>query len=276
MQAFICTACGMQYAPSAAPPAACPICEDERQYVPPGGQEWVTLEELSRSNSNAWRVLEPNLYEIVTTPAFGIGQRAQLLRTPAGNILWDCIALIDAATIDLVKSLGGIVGIAISHPHYYTCMVEWSRAFGGVPIHLHDADREWILRDDPAIKLWAGERKELLPGLTMICCGGHFPGGIVLHWAGGAGGKGALLSGDIVQVVQDRKTVSFMRSFPNFIPMSAPAVERVVKALEPFSFEVIHGAFPTRTIWKDGKRVLETSAKRYLDNIRGDGSAELR
>ena len=266
----------MQYAPSDAPPAACPVCEDERQYVPPGGQEWVTLGELRNSSSNAWRVLEPGLYEIATTPAFAIGQRAQLLRTPAGNILWDCIALIDGATVELINAMGGILGIAISHPHYYTCMVEWSRAFGGVPIHLHMDDREWIFRDDPAIKLWEGERKELLPGLTLICCGGHFPGGVVLHWAAGAGGKGALLSGDIVQVVQDRKSVSFMRSFPNFIPMSAPAVERVVKALAPFPFEVIHGAFPTRTIWKDGKRVLEKSAERYIGYIRGDGSAELR
>jgi hypothetical protein len=276
MPAFICTACGMQYAPSATPPAACPVCEDERQYVPPGGQEWVTLDALRNSSSNAWRVLEPNLYEIVTVPAFGIGQRTQLLRTPAGNILWDCIALIDGATVELINAMGGIKCIAISHPHYYTCMVEWSRAFGGVPIHLHMDDREWIFRDDPAIKLWEGERKDLLPGLTLICCGGHFPGGAVLHWAAGAGGKGALLSGDIVQVVQDRKTVSFMRSFPNFIPMSAPAVERVVNALAPFSFDVIHGAFPTRTIWKDGKRVFEKSAERYLSYIRGDGSAELR
>lgn len=264
----------MQYAPSAAPPAACPICGDERQYVPPGGQEWVTLQELQNSSTNAWRVLEPDLYEIATTPAFAIAQRAQLLRTPAGNILWDCIALIDGATIDLIKSLGGIVAIAISHPHYYTTMVEWAHAFG-VPVHLHADDRQWIMREDPAIKLWNGEHKDLLPGLKMIRCGGHYPGGIVLHWAAGAGGKGALLSGDIVQVVQDRKSVSFMRSFPNFIPMSGPAVERVVKALEPFSFEVIHGAFPTRTIWKDGKRVLEKSAERYLAYIRGDGSAEL-
>jgi hypothetical protein len=77
-------------------------------------------------------------------------------------------------------------------------------------------------------------------------------------------------------VVQDRKTVSFMRSFPNFIPMSAPAVERIVKALEPFAFERIHGAFPTRTIWKNGKGVLQYSAERYLAYIRDDGSAELR
>ena len=276
MPAFICTACGMQFAPTPQPSAECPVCEDERQYVPPGGQDWVTLDELSRSSSNAWRVLEPNLFEIVIMPAFAIGQRAQLLRTPAGNVLWDCLSLVDSATIALIKALGGIKAIAISHPHYYSSMVEWSQAFGGIPIYLHKADQEWIFRRDPAIALWEGERKELMPGLTLICCGGHFPGGAVLHWAAGADGRGALLSGDIVQVVQDGKTVSFMRSFPNFIPMSAPAVERVVKALAPFPFETIHGAFPTRTIWKDGKSVLQKSAERYLAYIRGDGSAELR
>ena len=264
----------MQYAPSTQPPAACPICEDERQYVPPGGQDWLTLQELQNSSSNAWRVLEPNLYEIVTTPTFAIGQRAQLLRTPAGNILWDCITLVDMATIDLINSLGGIKGIAISHPHYYSCMVEWAHVFG-VPIHLHADDRQWIMREDSAIKLWEGEQKDLLPGLKLIRCGGHYPGGMVLHWAAGAGGKGALLSGDIVQVMPDRKTVSFMRSYPNFIPLSAPAVERIVAALAPFPFDVIHGAFPTRTIWKDGKRVVQKSAERYLAYIRGDGSAEL-
>jgi hypothetical protein len=276
MPAFICSACGMQYAPSAQPPVACPVCEDERQYVPPAGQDWTTHEELAGAHYNAWRLLEPELFAIVTMPPFAIGQRALLVRTPAGNILWDCLSLIDAATIELIKALGGIAGIAISHPHYYASMVEWSRAFGGVPIHLHKADRQWIMRDDPAIVLWEGDRKELLPGLTLICCGGHFPGGVVLHWATGGGGRGALLSGDIVQVVQDRKSVSFMRSFPNFIPMSAPAVERIVAALAPFSFDTIHGAFPTRTIAKDGKRVLQESAERYLGYIRGDGSAELR
>jgi hypothetical protein len=276
MPAFICTACGMQYAPSAQPPVACPICEDERQYVPPAGQEWVTHEELSRSHYNAWRLLEPDLFSIVSFPAFAIGQRALLVRTPAGNFLWDCLSLVDAATVELINALGGITGIAISHPHYYASMVEWSQAFGGVPIHLHAADRQWIMREDPVIKLWEGEQKDLLPGLKLIRCGGHFPGGVVLHWASGAGGRGALLSGDIVQVVQDRKTVSFMRSFPNFIPMSAPAVERIVAALAPFSFETIHGAFPTRSIAQDGKRVLQKSAERYLGYIRGDGSAELR
>jgi hypothetical protein len=275
MPAFICNTCGTQYAPTEKPPANCPICDDERQYVTPAGQSWTTLPALQGRCYNAWRELEPNLISIVTFPAFGIGQRAQLLRTPQGNILWDCIALIDRATIELINAMGGIKGIAISHPHYYTTMVEWSQAFG-VPVHLHAADRKWAMRDDPGIQFWQGDTKELLPGVTLICAGGHYPGGTVLHWAAGAGGKGALLSGDIVQVVQDNKSVSFMWSFPNFIPLSGPRVEGVVKAIKPYPFERVHGAFMDRTIWSDGKGVVERSATRYLKIIRGDGSYELQ
>jgi len=275
MPAFICNTCGTQYAPTEKPPANCPICDDERQYVTPAGQSWTTLPALQGRCYNAWRELEPNLISIVTFPAFGIGQRAQLLRTPQGNILWDCIALIDRATIELINAMGGIKGIAISHPHYYTTMVEWSQAFG-VPVHLHAADRKWAMRDDPGIQFWQGDTKELLPGVTLICAGGHYPGGTVLHWAAGAGGKGALLSGDIVQVVQDNKSVSFMWSFPNFIPLSGPRVEGVVKAIKPYPFERVHGAFMDRTIWSDGKGVVERSAARYLKIIRGDGSYELQ
>jgi hypothetical protein len=172
--------------------------------------------------------------------------------------------------------MGGIKAIAISHPHYYTTMVEWSEAFGGVPVYLHQADRKWIMRSAPTISLWQGQTKELLPGLTLICSGGHYPGGTVLHWPAGAGGKGALLSGDIVQVVQDNKSVSFMWSFPNFIPLSAPRVEGVVNSLKSYAFDRIHGAFADRTIWSDGKGVLERSAERYLKIIRGDGTYELQ
>jgi hypothetical protein len=276
MPAFICTTCGTQYAPGDKPPAACPICVDERQYVTPAGQSWTTLDSLARRHMNAWRELEPNLLSLTTQPAFGIGQRAQLLRTPRGNILWDCIALIDRATVELINGLGGLTCIAISHPHYYTTMAEWSAAFGGIPIHLHAADRKWIMRDDPAIALWQGETKELSPGVTLIRAGGHYPGGTVLHWAAGCGGKGALLSGDIVQVVQDNKSVSFMWSFPNFIPLSGPRVEGVVNSLKPYQFDRVHGAFNDRTIWSDGKGVVERSAERYLKIIRGDGSYELQ
>jgi len=276
MHAFICVTCGTQYEPGDKPPASCPICEDERQYVPPSGQAWTTLDTLQKRYCNGWRELEPGLLSITTFPAFGIGQRAQLLRTSQGNILWDCISLVDAPTVQIVNALSGLKAIAISHPHYYSCMAEWSRAFGGIPIYVHSADSKWIMRSDPAITPWDGETKELLPGVTLIRAGGHYPGGTVLHWAAGAGGKGALLSGDIVQVVQDNKSVSFMWSFPNFIPLSAPRVEGVVKALKPYTFDRIHGAFAERTIWSNGKAVMERSAERYLTIIRGDGSYELR
>jgi hypothetical protein len=32
---------------------------------------------------------------------------------------WDCIAPLDDATVTMVEGLGGIDGIAISHPHFY-------------------------------------------------------------------------------------------------------------------------------------------------------------
>ena len=200
MPAFICPTCGTQYAPSDQPPATCAICSEERQYVPATGQTWTTLEAMGPRYDNCFHLYEPNLFGIRTVPHFGIGQRALLVRAPGGNILWDCIAYLDGGTVEIVKALGGVSAIAISHPHFYTTMVEWSRAFGDAPIHLHADDRQWIMRPDSAIKLWDGDTLPLGDGLTLIRCGGHFAGGTVLHWAAGAGGRGALLSGDIVAV----------------------------------------------------------------------------
>jgi len=273
MPAFICTACGTQFAPSETPPARCRICEDERQYVPARGQTWTTLEALAASHFNSYREHEPGVIGIGTQPTFAIGQRALLLRTAAGNVLWDCISLVDAATVTLVNALGGIAAIAISHPHFYTTMVEWSRAFGGVPIHLHAADRAWIMRPDPAIRLWEGETMGLLPGVTLVRCGGHFPGGTVLHWSDGAGGRGVLCPGDITAVDPDRKSVSFMRSYPNFIPLSADEVESIAAALAPFAFDTIYGHYFDRVVPTGAKGVLAASVERYVAAIKGVWSA---
>ncbi len=274
MPAFICSACASQFAPSEQPPAECPICQDERQFVPPAGQSWTTLDALARRHFNSYRQHEPGLLGIGTVPQFAIGQRALLVRTPAGNLLWDCIALIDAATVEIVKGLGGLIGIAISHPHYYSTMVEWSHALGGVPIHLHAADRQWIMRPDPVIRLWDGDTLPLADGLTLVRCGGHFAGGTVLHWAAGGAGRGALLTGDIVQLIGDRHYVSFMRSYPNMIPLSAPAVLRIGAMLEPFAFDVLYGAFFDRVVPRGGKDVVRRSVERYVAAIQGDGTAE--
>jgi glyoxylase-like metal-dependent hydrolase (beta-lactamase superfamily II) len=270
MPFFICTACGMQYAPSEKPPAQCAVCEEERQYVPPRGQTWTTLEALSQSHMNAWREYEPGITGIGSQPHFAIGQRSLLLRTNKGNVLWDCIATLDAATITAIKGLGGLQAIAISHPHFYTTMVEWAQAFD-CPIHLHAADKAWIMRPDAAIKLWDGETFKLWDGVTLIRCGGHFPGGTVLHWAQGANGRGVVCAGDILTVAADRKWLTFMRSYPNFIPLPARDVEQIGKAMAPFSFDALYGHYFDRVIPKDAKQVLQKSVTRYLANI--DGTA---
>src|SRR5262249_2128488 len=198
--AWLCAACGVQFAPSAGPPPACPICEDERQYVGPRGQEWTTLAELRRGHRNELTAEEPGLTSIRTTPTFAIGQRALLVETADGNVLWDCVSLIDEATIEAVRERGGLAAIAISHPHFYASMVEWSRAFGGAPIWVHEADRRWIVRPDGAVRPWSGASMRLPGGLTLVHVGGHFEGSQVLHWPQGAGGRGALLSGDYPSV----------------------------------------------------------------------------
>jgi hypothetical protein len=223
MAVFFCVACGTSYPEAATPPAACPICADERQYVPRGGQAWITREALAAGHRNAWTRHEPGLMSIQTLPAFAINQRALLVATPAGNLLWDCIALLDTATEDLVRALGGLAAIAISHPHYYTAMQDWAAAFAA-PVFLHAADRAWVVRPDPAIRFWEGEALEVAPGATLVRLGGHFAGGTVLHWAAGADGGGALLAGDILQVTPGAHRVSFMWSYPNMLPLPAAAV----------------------------------------------------
>jgi glyoxylase-like metal-dependent hydrolase (beta-lactamase superfamily II) len=267
MSNYICTTCGVQYAEAAHPPKHCVICEDERQYVRPEGQQWTTMKELQAAYANRLDVEGPELISLVTEPKFAIGQRALHVRTPDGNVLWDCITLVDDRSVAAVKALGGVTAIAISHPHYYSAMVDWSRALGDVPVYLHAADAEWVMRPHPAIVLWQGDTHPIAPGLTLLRLGGHFPGGSVLHWAGGAAGKGALLSGDIIQVSEDRKTVSFMYSFPNYIPVNAASVRRIVEILQSYRFEQIYGAWFGRNIKTDAKQALRYSAERYIAAI---------
>jgi glyoxylase-like metal-dependent hydrolase (beta-lactamase superfamily II) len=270
MPKFMCKTCGTQYPESELPPEHCPICEDERQYIGWDGQQWTTLEELLKDHHNVLKPQEANLTGIGTEPGFAISQRALLVQAPSGNILWDCISLIDDATIEAVNALGGISAMAISHPHYYSSMVEWSYAFGNVPIYIHAADQQWVMRPDPVVKFWEGTTYSLGEGLTLINCGGHFEGGTVLHWAAGVDGKGALFSGDILTVVSDRRYVSFMRSYPNLIPLNRSAIFRILKSLEPYRFERIYGAWFDRVVQAQGKHSVWASADRYLKAIETD------
>lgn len=262
MPAFICTTCGTQNAPADAPPAACPICADERQYVGAAGQAWTTQAALRRGHANTWRQREPHLFSISTTPAFAIAQRAHLIRTPHGNILWDCISLLDDATIALVHGLGGIAHIAISHPHFYSAMVEWSHIFHA-PVWLHQADQEHVLRPDPMLRFWSGATHALADGLTLINAPGHFDGATMLHWRDGAGGLGVLLTGDIIQLLPDPNWVSFMRSYPNLVPLPARIVRAIAAAAEPFAYEHLYNAFSDRGMQGDAKAKVARSVTRY-------------
>jgi glyoxylase-like metal-dependent hydrolase (beta-lactamase superfamily II) len=264
VERFLCVACGTQFPAAAEPPAACPICEDPRQYVPPEGQHWTTMAQLAAGHRNALRE-EAGLVGIGTEPSFAIGQRALLVPLGTSNLLWDCISLLDEATAAEVERRGGLAAIAISHPHYYGAMAEWAQRFD-CPIYLHAADAAWVMRPDRAIRHWDGETLELGDGITLIRCGGHFPGGTVLHRAAGAG---TLLTGDIIQVIPDRSHVAFMWSYPNLVPLPESAVHAIAAAVAPFDYDEIVGAWWGRHIPQDAQAVVARSVARYGQALRG-------
>lgn len=265
----ICATCGTQFPPAPQFPSRCPICEDERQYVGWNGQEWTTLQELQSGHQNRFVPMESGVTAILTEPAFAIGQRAFLIESPGGAILWDCISLLDQATIEQIRRRGGLSAIAISHPHYYTTMAEWAEIFD-VPVLLHAADRRWVMRPHDRLRFWEGDRLSLHDGMTLIRCGGHFEGGAVLHVPDAGERRGALFSGDIIQVVPDRRWVSFMYSYPNLLPLSEKQVRYIAHSVRDYRFERIYGAFHPREVLCNGEEVIRHSADRYIKFLHGD------
>ncbi|HLZ62463.1 MAG TPA: MBL fold metallo-hydrolase [Ktedonosporobacter sp.] len=269
MEKWFCETCGTQFPARETPPQECPICRDERQYVGYQGQKWTTLAALREKGfQNIQQEHESHLIGIGTKPSFAIGQRALLIQTEQGNILWDCISLLDDETVAAIQDLGGLTAIAISHPHYYSGMVEWAERFN-VPIYLHEADRQWVMRPSEHIIFWSGETRPLNDEVMLVRLGGHFAGGTVLHWKSGAEGKGVLLTGDIIQVVADRNWLSFMFSYPNLIPLPASTVQRIRTAIEPYQFDRIYGAWFDRIVAHDAKNAVLRSADRYIRALEG-------
>jgi glyoxylase-like metal-dependent hydrolase (beta-lactamase superfamily II) len=267
--AFICLTCGVQHAPSPEPPAACAICEDERQYVGPGGQRWTTLDEMRGRHVNRLVELEPDLVRIDTEPSFAIGQSAYLVRTPAGTVLWDCLSYLDEATVDAVDALGGISAIAISHPHFYASCVEWSLAFGDVPIHLPTVDAEYLMRPSPTVAAFEDDEVAPVPGVRLVRVGGHFRGSTVLLWPAGADGRGVLFTGDSVAVVADHRWVSFLYSYPNRIPLSAPEVRDVAGRVDRLEFDRLYAGWAGDVILSGAREAVRRSADRYVGMVEG-------
>ena len=266
---WICATCAVETDDLPTPPDSCAVCEDERQWVPASGQRWTTLEELrERGTRITVREVETDLWGLRADPEVGIGQQTMVVRVPEGVLLFDCVGYVDDTALDHVRSLGPTLAVAASHPHMYGVQTEWARALGGVPVLVASADAVWVRRRDPLVELY-DDRRHVAPGLTLHRVGGHFRGQAVVEWTAGADGRGVLLAGDAVFPNPDRRSVSFMRSYPNRIPLSGNVVQRIAGQLEELHFDRLYNNFGA-VVPTDAKTVLRHSADRHAAWTRGD------
>jgi len=269
---WLCATCGNHFPDPR--PEVCVVCADERQWVPPGGQRWTTLAELAAAGHRSdVRVIEPGLTGIGADPPFAIGQRSLLVSTPAGNLLWDPSGFIDDAAIAAVRETGGLSFVTASHPHFYGAIAEWAREFGAeilVPVD----DAAWLRAGDgQRVRMWYGTHT-VLPGVTLVQCGGHFPGSAVVHWADGADGRGVLLAGDTIFVTPGEERVTFVWSAPNRLPLSEAAVMGVAEAVRPYEFDRIYGGWWAPVLRSGAWETVRRSALRYIEHLRGTAYPE--
>lgn len=262
----ICATCGVEHAHPL--PDVCAICADERQYLPADGiQRWTTLTELGESRVIRLETIEPGLIALEIDPPVGIGHRPLQVQTERGNLLWDPPGYISDDGIAQIQALGGIRWIAASHPHMFGVQLEWAAAFDATVL-VSEKDAGWIARRNDAIQLW-DDTLELAPDLTLYRLGGHFPGSAVAHWSG-ADGKGVMLSSDTFAPNPDIGTVTFLRSYPNRIPLSARTVRRIVKGIEHLEFDRLYGNFSSHPILQDAKAGVLRSADRHIGWVTGE------
>lgn len=261
-----CTTCAVEYAKPL--PGTCPICADERQYLPRTGQSWSTPDDFAGSGARIEvDELLPGLVG-VTAVGVGIGQQAKIVSTSEGVVVWDPPGWYDDHLLRLLADSGPIRAIASSHPHMFGAQVELARALGEVPVLVNEADASWLGRRDPLIELWSGTH-DITESVTLHQIGGHFPGSAVLHWPAGAAGRGVLLTGDTIMANSDQSTVSFLRSYPNRIPLSATVVERIAAAVRPLTFDYLHSNFAAR-IEQGAHESVQFSARRHAAWVRGE------
>ncbi|KAF2970430.1 hypothetical protein GQX73_g3108 [Xylaria multiplex] len=258
---LVCKTCGTQFpTDDKHQVTTCFICDDPRQYVPPSGQSFVSLDVLrSSGHRNIFTPIAADperLIAINTQPKVAIGQRAILVRTPQGNVLWDCITLLDDETIVKIKELGGLKAIVISHPHYYSTHLEWARAFD-CPVYLSKEDRVWLAQQDASRQKLITENETQLLGTTILKLGGHFPGSLVMLFEGrlliadtffatpsGLGNYDADAVGAPRKKPPGISSFAFMWSYPNMIPLAPHALMHMWDILKKYEFSSTHGAFP--------------------------------
>lgn len=251
--------CGNEYVADL--PDVCHICADDRQFIPPGGQRWTLLSDVRGGVTAA--ELEPGLFELTVDPQVGIGQKTYVAATSDGcNILWEPPGFVGPALLDWLADHGGVGAIAASHPHLVGAAVSISHEFGRVPVWYNASDRRWVTRPDPVVAFWT-DRQEIADGITLVQCGGHFPGSAVAHLRDAADGRGALLTGDTIMAVPHTQMVSFMRSYPNLIPLPPRLVRQIADQVGTLEFDRLYAAFGS-PIEHDAARIVEESARRYI------------
>lgn len=257
----ICATCGTQYPPGYLQ-NSCLICEDDRQYVPDEGQQWTNRATLSGNHHSVVREIKPRLYEINLQPKFGIGQRALLVQSAGGNILWDCIPLIDEPLIAFIQQAGGIRAMAISHPHYYSNQAEWSAQFD-CPVYLPETEKDFVVYPGDHIRFWKGSGHDFWDGIRVIRIGGHFLGSSVLR-VPGISKQGTLLCGDTFNLSPSRKHFSVMYSYPNKIPLPVREVQRIRTLMASLDFDEVYGFWSYQNLTDSAKSVMLQSLDRYV------------
>jgi len=260
----ICNTCGTQFLGEKQLNELCPICNDDRQFVPEEGQSWTNLDELKRKHTVKITQFTDSLYSLTVTPGFAIGQRAFLILSPHGNILWDCIPLLDEPTIDFIKSKGGLKAIALSHPHFYSTMNEWAAVFD-CPIYIHQNDSEFIFNRGPHVQLWGGDSEQLWDGIKLVNIGGHFPGSSILHIASLSPG-GSIFCGDTFYLAPSKRFIAVMYSYPNRIMLAKKEFLSVYKKSSDLEFDTFHGAsFEGQSLFGNANDVFTASMKNYME-----------
>ena len=257
----ICTTCGTEFPTGMELPALCPVCDDDRQYIGEGGQQWTSLEALSNGYSVLFKKIQEQLYDLRMIPSFAIGQRAFLILTPEGNILWDCIPLINEPVAEFIRSKGGLKAIVFSHPHYYSTMNQWAEAFD-CPVYIHEADEPWVKNKGPRIQWWAGREKAFWNGIKAIHTGGHFPGSAVLQAPAFSPG-GVLFCGDSLYLARSKQYIAVMHSYPNHVPLTRQVFAGLLERVQDLQFDTVYGAFDWQVLAGNAREVFLASMDRY-------------